>query len=59
MHQLTLPTKEGRGPGRHFLSMRLVDTLGEGWQTFDVTSTVRDWIRYPSEHHLLHSIEAY
>ena len=36
-------------PEKEIIEMRQLYPQMEGWQSWDVTSTVREWIRYPSK----------
>jgi len=35
-------------PEKRYLTSRVMDSSEEGWVSFDITSTVTDWLRYPS-----------
>ncbi|XP_078483171.1 transforming growth factor beta superfamily signaling ligand [Ciona intestinalis] len=47
LYQLQPPEKEGLTPVKRYLDMKLMDTGVEAWQSFDVTSTVREWVQFP------------
>ena len=48
LYQLSPGELDTSAPTRQFLTMKLIDTYREGWENFDVTSTIRHWIRNPS-----------
>uniref|UniRef100_H2YHT6 TGF-beta family profile domain-containing protein n=1 Tax=Ciona savignyi TaxID=51511 RepID=H2YHT6_CIOSA len=47
LYQLSPPEKGGLTPVKRFLDMKMMDVTRSGWQTFDVTSSVREWIQFP------------
>ncbi|CAK8692540.1 unnamed protein product [Clavelina lepadiformis] len=48
LYKLSRPESPGYSPGKSFLTMRSMDIYRKGWVSFDVTSTVKDWVESPA-----------